>query len=411
MKLLNTGWFDINYVEDTNGDTPIMICGKSFNQYNKQDVANCNNYRYDALLVHFGDQLCLIRLFCFVGCMSGINFDRLFLLLLKQKGIDLSIVNKNGRNLVQILQIKEKSAFINYLKYKLKNKTDNNDCDIISWNLDVETIDKQLNSYRISDAIFSAMKQEKIKELQSIVSAPDTRRILYDILSLDNGIELMPAFLYPFKIGNSQMLKIFLKYVTSNEELKKLFDLQTNSEHAVYGFHLSVQHNKLTLVKELISMSKGKKYKDCIDIERNASETIPIDAAIANGNYEMLKLLYNPKSGNNTSSRLTRILEKCVTVKSVELKDRLGFFKKVIHTSSRFIDANAVMKLCFKSDVKEREFFEYLIKVNDLFTLAPITCYDYWCYMGNVCDSKLMKETFTTKFNGVDFVCFVQFCV
>ena len=372
---MNTGWFDINYIDETNNDTPVMLCGKSLAKYNKEDVANCDNYR-------------------------------IFKLLLRHQGIDLSMINKSGRNLVEILQIKEKSAFINYIKYKLKDKTGKNDCDIKSWNLDGATIDKQLNSYRISDAMFTAMKEDKIKELQSIVSAPVTRNILYDVLSLDNDVEGMAAFLFPFKTGKTEMLKIFLKYVTSDEELKKLFDLQTKYPK-LYGFHLAVQNNKLQMCKELIGMSKTKKYKDYIDIERLSSYQIPLDAAIANSNYELIKLLYNPRSGNNTSGRLTSILGKCVTEKSVELKDRLGFFKKVIHTSARFIDANAVMKLCFKSEVKERDFFLYLIKCNDLFTLSPINCYDYWYYMGKVCDSKIMQETFGTKFNGVDFVCFV----
>ena len=348
-----------------------MICGKSLAKYNKQDVANCDNYR-------------------------------IFTLLLQEKGIDLSLVNKNGRNLIQILQIKEKNVFINYIKYKLRDKTGNNDCDIKSWNLDVEAIDKQLNSYRISDAIFAAMKEDKIKELQAILSAPVTRNVLYDVLSLENDAEGLPAFLFPFKKGKTEMLKTILKYVTNKKELQKLFDLQTKSK--VYGFHLAVQNNKLQMCKELIALSKTKQYKDYIGVERSSSLQIPIDAAIANSNYEILKLLYNPKS-SNTSARLTSILTKCVTVKSVELKDRLGFFKKVIHTSSRFIDANAVMKICFKSDVKERDFFNVLTECNSLFTLTPINCYDYWNYMGTVCDSKLMKETFSTKFNGVDFVC------
>ena len=61
-RLLNTGWFDINYVETLNNETPIMICARGF-KYNKEDVANCENYRIFTLLVCL---FCLCLLFWYL---------------------------------------------------------------------------------------------------------------------------------------------------------------------------------------------------------------------------------------------------------------------------------------------------------------------------------------------------------
>ena len=313
-------------------------------------------------------------------------------------------MNKDGRDLIGVLQMKEKTAFINYVKYKLRDSS-KTDCDTKSWKINVKKIDEISTVYSTSEAIISAMKNDNNKQLQSIISSPLTRNVIYDVLSLYDSSR-MCAWLLPFHLGKAEMLKIVLKYVTSKDELKKLFDLKTKSYPNVYGFQLAVKSSRLAMTKELIAMSKTKKYRDYIDVDRKSTNgSMAINFAIQNSNYEMIKILYNEKYYGNNETLVNKILGKCVSIKNVDFKDRFSFFKKVLHTSARFVDANALMKQCLKSEIKERDFFEYLVKVNDLFTLKPLKAWDVWTHMGTVCDSKLMQKMFTVKFNGVDYVC------
>ena len=326
------------------------------------------------------------------------------------------MVDKNGRELIGVLQMNDKQSYVNYVKHKLRNSLTTTTTTSLSssWNLDLISIEEVSRTYSTADALIRAIKEDNNKQVHSILHSPLTQHILYQVLSLYDT-DSIPTFLYIFKLGKIKILHTILNSIpnTNKRVFKQLFELETKDGTNATYIHIAVKNNKLSLIKELIELSQnGSKYKDFIDLQRgNSKGDVALDLAIQSENYQMIKVLYS-SYGNKDDGCANRVLSRCVNAKDIEFEDRFNFFQQVIKTSGRFINAKDLMRHCYNSQVKEREFFKYMIENNHLFTKYPLCTYDVWNYIGKVCDSEIMEQMLKIKLNGVGYVCTLcYFCL
>lgn len=136
-RLLNTGWFDINCNEIYLRRTPILTCAASTMGYDTESPSDNNNFS-------------------------------IFKVLLQQKGIDLDVKDHNGSGLVELLQMRKKYAFIDYLKSYCNNNSNNDDGS--EWKMDEVTIDNSVRVQHVAESIITFTKRSDYKELSSILN-------------------------------------------------------------------------------------------------------------------------------------------------------------------------------------------------------------------------------------------------
>ena len=145
-RLVNTGWFDINYKGYYNQESAILVCAQTMHGYDKLNSKDCPN---------------------------RMVFD----LLLNEKGIDLNVKDRNGCDVLALCQMRHKYSFIDCLHERLNDS-------YCQWTFDKTEFDNQLIKHSIIDTIINVCEKSDYKALKSILASRRAQNVIEDVINL-----------------------------------------------------------------------------------------------------------------------------------------------------------------------------------------------------------------------------------
>lgn len=407
-QLIDTQMFDINFT-DRNTSCAIIQCARSMANYEEDDVTECENFK-------------------------------LFEYLLEQPNIDLTRIDKTGRDVVTWCLVNGKTKYIDHLIAEAKrskrvykeqreddrkdeskdddlrddskddSKDDNdrkvNDKDApkyYKWavNLDINHVNEQIELYSTSAMIINAIKADNFDRLnQILIDKYNNPKIINDALSLlDN--KNMNAFHYLCQSNSSKMFPLLLDAVGDVQTLKE------NLNSKFLCLHIAVIKNNYDMVEEMVKAARSEKYENILNfdtVDSNGRRAIQI--AMQNKRYLLIKLLFDETSNN--SSFINELIGVWLSRdNNVGAQEQFLFFQRLLK-SRKGIQLGEIIQHCLAKEEDKRKYFDYIIENNELFE-KPLTVDSLWRCLGIVCDSTIMKAMIETKTKGFEFVCFVSF--
>ena len=380
-KLINTGWFDINYYDMSNKTPALFYCAQSKAKFYYNNVMECDNFK-------------------------------VFQLLLSIKGINIGFVAQNGSDLVTTLYKLHKDDYIDYLKEKVSGNDNDND-----WKLDEVMIDNLTRKYKTVDALIAAIKKSDVKTVQSILALKSTQTIIKDVMNMsglrNNGVVLHtcvktmtgwedknPTTCANYRVFNLllnqkgvdlgycnvngfnvwhmvfQSVKVsFLDLLvskTTKSEWKIYFNTPVSRGSGRQCTHLALKSgdaNSVVMLAKLKQMSMDKKFKDVIDMtcQNFHGHTVYYTVMSSHSYFYALKLLFDEKQDNRKyiNTMITNVLQTRIGYDSKNPLqcENYQFFKILLNQSG--IKGETVMQACVEQ--KRVEYLELLMKLNDKF--------------------------------------------